>query len=174
MGSLIDALLALSRVIRAELTREPVDLTAMVRAAAAALARREPGRVVEVSVQDGLRAEADPRLARVLVDNLLGNAWKFTGKRPDARIELGSLEVAGGEAFFIRDNGAGFDMTYAGKLFAPFQRLHTASEFPGNGIGLATAQRIVQRHGGRIWAEGAVGAGATFYFTLPAPVEEAP
>ncbi|HJW82298.1 MAG TPA: ATP-binding protein, partial [Acidiferrobacterales bacterium] len=109
----------------------------------------------------------DARLLRVVLDNLLGNAWKFTGRQPGPRIEFGATGSAdGAPAFFVRDNGAGFDMTYAGKLFGAFQRLHTLSEFPGTGVGLATVQRIVHRHGGRIWADGAVGKGATFYFTL--------
>ena len=114
-----------------------------------------------------LYADVDPRLARILLDNLLGNAWKFTSKEPLPRVEVGATGEGGGRVFFVRDNGAGFDMAFAAKLFAPFQRLHTVSEFPGTGIGLATVQRIVHRHGGRIWAEGAIGAGATFHFTLP-------
>jgi light-regulated signal transduction histidine kinase (bacteriophytochrome) len=118
------------------------------------------------NIQDHLGADIDLRLARSLLDNLLGNAWKFTAKVNPARIEFGTAEKAGSTAFFVRDNGAGFDMAFAGRLFAPFQRLHGAEEFPGTGIGLATAQRIVVRHGGRIWAEGTVNGGATFYFTL--------
>jgi len=127
----------------------------------------DPERVVDVGVADGLSASADPQLARALVENLVGNAWKFTSKAVSARIELGCVSEEGAQAFFIRDNGAGFDMAYAEKLFKPFQRLHGASEFSGTGIGLATAHRIVHRHGGRIWADGVVGGGAVFHFTLP-------
>lgn len=166
MAELIDALLSLSRVTRSDVKRESVDLSTLVRAAAARLHAAEPGRVVEVVVPDRLCAELDPALARVLVDNLVGNAWKFTSKAPAARIELGVTDAGGSPTFFVRDNGAGFDMAFATRLFAPFQRLHSATEFPGTGIGLATGQRIVRRHGGRIWAEGAVGVGATFYFTF--------
>jgi light-regulated signal transduction histidine kinase (bacteriophytochrome) len=118
-------------------------------------------------VQEALRADVDLRLARAVLENLLQNAWKFTSKVPSARIEFGATDKDGGRVFYVRDNGAGFDMAFANKLFAPFQRLHTVDEFPGTGIGLATVQRIVQRHGGRVWAEGIVGGGATFYFTFP-------
>jgi light-regulated signal transduction histidine kinase (bacteriophytochrome) len=113
-----------------------------------------------------MTCSGDPRLIRILLDNLLGNAWKFTGKTPHARIEIGSSAAGGATTYFVRDNGAGFDMSYADKLFGPFQRLHSLNEFPGTGIGLATAQRILQRHGGRIWGEGKPGEGAVFYFTL--------
>jgi PAS domain S-box-containing protein len=172
MGELIDGLLSLARVTRTELRREHLDLSGIVRESAARLRVSEPQRTTAIDVQDGLHAEGDPRLARALIENLLGNAWKFTGKVPAGRIEFGSQEKDGGSAFFVRDNGAGFDMAFASKLFAPFQRLHTADEFPGTGIGLATVQRIVRRHGGRSWAEGAVDAGATVYFTLPIRAEE--
>ncbi len=168
MGALIDALLSLARLTRSELRRSAVDLSSVFRATARRLSSAEPERTVELVVQDGLTADVDPTLAQALFDNLLGNAWKFTGKTPAARIELGVTDRDGARAFFVRDNGAGFDMAFANKLFAPFQRLHTAAEFPGTGIGLATVQRIVHRHGGHVWAEGAVDAGATFYFTLPA------
>jgi light-regulated signal transduction histidine kinase (bacteriophytochrome) len=167
MGDLIDCLLSLSRLTRSELKPEHIDLSGIVRQAAAQLRASEPLRSMEIRVQGDLRAEVDPRLARALVENLLGNAWKFTAKQPAPRVEFGVVEQDGALAYFVRDNGAGFDMAFASKLFAPFQRLHTADEFPGTGVGLATVQRIVQRHGGRIWAEGAVGAGATFYFTIP-------
>ncbi len=167
MADLIDALLSLSRVSRSELNRQMVDLASLVRASVARLALAEPHRTVAVLIEDGLRAEIDPNLARVMLDNLVANAWKFTGKRESPRIEFGVLGRDESRTFFLRDNGAGFDMAYAGKLFAPFQRLHTVREFPGTGIGLATVQRIVHRHGGSIWAEGAVEKGATFYFTLP-------
>jgi PAS domain S-box-containing protein len=167
MGELIDALLSLARVTRSELKRETVDLTSVTRASASQLAAAEPARVVEIVIGDGLHAEADPRLLRALLDNLIGNAWKFTRDVASARIEVGVEVAEGARVFFVRDNGAGFDMAFAGKLFAPFQRLHTVSEFPGTGIGLATVQRIVHRHGGRIWADGRVDGGATFHFTLP-------
>jgi light-regulated signal transduction histidine kinase (bacteriophytochrome) len=117
-------------------------------------------------VPDHLWADLDLQLARALVDNLVGNAWKFTSRVTPSRIEVGSTSVRGHRAYFVRDNGAGFDMAFANKLFAPFQRLHPAAEFPGTGVGLATVQRVVHRHGGTIWAESSVGAGATFYFTL--------
>jgi PAS domain S-box-containing protein len=167
MGDLIEALLGLARVTQAELWRAPVDVTAMARTIAAALQRAEPSRCVACAIAEGLTVSGDARLVRVMLDNLLGNAWKFTAHQPQPRIEVGRLMQPDGTlAFFVRDNGAGFDMAYADKLFAPFQRLHHRREFPGTGIGLATVQRIVHRHGGRIWAEGAVGHGATFYFTL--------
>ena len=167
MAALIDALLSLSRVTRAELRREWVDLADVVRASTLQLAATEPDRRVEVVLEGELVADADPQLARALIENLLANAWKFTGKAAAARVEVGALQAEGERVFFVSDNGAGFDMAFADKLFAPFQRLHTVREFAGTGIGLATAQRIVHRHGGRIWAEGRVDAGATFYFTLP-------
>lgn len=174
MGALIDALLSLSRVSRSELRREAVDLSALAAEVLERMARREPHRVVEARVEPGLQAQIDPRLARTLLDNLLANAWKFTARRPDARIEFAACgDDEGRPAFAVRDNGAGFDMAYAGRLFEPFRRLHTVDEFPGTGIGLATAQRIVHRHGGRIWAQGAPGEGAVFRFTL-ADTPEAP
>jgi PAS domain S-box-containing protein len=167
MGRLIDALLGLARVSRADLAREPIDLTKMAKDVITQLHAGDPARVVTWVVAQELVAYADPQLLRVLLENLLGNAWKFVSKGEDARIEFGRSHSDG--AFFVRDNGAGFDMAYVGKLFAAFQRLHSASEFAGTGIGLATVQRIVARHGGRIWAEGAVNAGATFHFTLSEP-----
>ncbi|HEY8429722.1 MAG TPA: PAS domain S-box protein [Sandaracinaceae bacterium] len=168
MGVLIDDLLRLSRITRAELRSLPVDLGAMSREVIAELRKTEPERDVEVTIAAPLEARGDPSLLRVLLENLLGNAWKFTGKTAHARIEVGADTVAapGERAFYVRDNGAGFEMQYADKLFTPFQRLHDASEFEGTGIGLATARRIVARHGGRIWAEGAPGRGATVWFTL--------
>jgi light-regulated signal transduction histidine kinase (bacteriophytochrome) len=165
MGELIDDLLELSRVGRAELHRAEVDLSALAREVASELQRREPERALELVIQPGLHADADARLLRIVFENLLGNAWKFTRKVSSPRIEVGRAEVNAG-AFFVRDNGAGFAMSYADKLFRPFQRLHTEAEFPGTGIGLATIQRIIDRHGGRAWAEGEVGRGAAFYFTL--------
>jgi PAS domain S-box-containing protein len=169
MGELIDGLLSLARVTRSELRPAPVDLSALVGDMAAELRAAEPERAVELRVQPDLHAELDPRLARVVLQNLLANAWKFTSKAEAPRIDVGAIEQDGAPVFFVRDNGAGFDMAFANKLFAPFQRLHGGDEFPGTGIGLATVQRIVNRHGGRVWAEGAVDGGATFYFTVPAP-----
>lgn len=167
MAALIDDLLKLSRVSRAELHREPVDISAMAQEVMRELSKAEPQREVDVAVQEGLTAEADARLLRVVLDNLLGNAWKYTGKAVDARIEFGiQAEEHGVQVFCVRDNGAGFDMAYADKLFGAFQRLHDAGEFPGTGIGLATVQRIIHKHGGRIWAESEPGQGAIFYFTL--------
>jgi len=168
MGELIDDLLELSRVGRAELHRTRVNLSEMARCVLAELARRT-GRTVEVRVEDGLYAEADRRLIQIVLENLLGNSWKFTAGVAAPRIEVGAERNDRLPVFFVRDNGAGFDMAYADKLFRPFQRLHGDAEFPGTGIGLATVQRVVDRHGGRVWAEGEVGRGATVRFTLPPP-----
>jgi PAS domain S-box-containing protein len=167
MGELIDALLSLSRLTRTEIRKQPVNLSEVARSVAAELSRSEPERVVDVIVADDLHALADPTLVLSIVQNLLANAWKFTSGVRAARIEVGVTESAGTSAYFVRDNGAGFDMAFAARLFTPFQRLHTPAEFPGTGIGLANVQRIVHRHGGRVWAEGHVGAGASFFFTLP-------
>ena len=167
MGHLIDDMLTLSRVTRAEMRRETVDLSALAADVLAELQKSEPLRRVDWHIESGLVAEGDAQLLRVALVNLLGNAWKFTGKTASAKIEFGAMRNADGMTkFFVRDNGAGYDMTHADKLFGAFQRLHLASDFPGTGIGLATVQRIIHRHGGRVWAEGAVGKGATFYFTL--------
>ncbi len=167
MGHLIDDLIKLSRVTRAEIQRTEVDLSRIAREVADDLHRDDPGRHVDIIIQDGLVAQGDPTLLRVALDNLIGNAWKFTSKRAEGRIEFGvSDAVDGHAAYFVRDNGAGFDMTYAQKLFGAFQRLHAMDEFPGTGIGLATVQRVVRRHGGKVWAEGEVGKGAAFSFTL--------
>ena len=168
MGELIDDLLLLSRVGRAELTRGQIDISCIAQAVFEELKRKDTERRLQVRIAEELFAEADGRLVRVALDNLLGNAWKFTAKAPEPRIEVGVEQKKGGAVFFVRDNGAGFDMTYAENLFRPFQRLHEESDFPGTGIGLATVHRIIDRHGGRIWAEGRVGEGAVFYFTLPA------
>jgi PAS domain S-box-containing protein len=167
MGQLIDDLLRLSRVTRAEMEREAVDLSELARGLAEELRRGEPARVVEMVIAPGTTAVGDPKLLRIALQNLLANAWKFTAKQAQARIEFGAAPREGQLVFFVRDDGAGFDMRFARKLFGPFQRLHKASEFPGTGVGLATVQRIIHRHGGRIWAEAAVDQGATFYFTLP-------
>ena len=163
MAELIDDLFALSKVTRGEFRRERVDLSAVATSILGELARNEPARRAEISIAPNVIADADPKLLKIVLENLLGNAWKFTSKVDLAKIAVG---VADG-VYFVRDNGAGFDMQYAKTLFAPFQRLHTDKEFAGTGIGLATVSRIIQRHGGRIWAEAAVGEGATFRFTLP-------
>ena len=168
MGELIDDLLKLSRVTRSEMNTETVDLSALARPVADQLRATEPERNVAFEIPPTLEVRGDRRLLEVVLENMLGNAWKFTGKHASARIELGIVERDGKPVCFVRDDGAGFDMTYAVNLFTPFQRLHNASDFPGTGIGLATVRRIVQRHGGRVWAEGAIGQGATFYFTLSA------
>jgi two-component system, NtrC family, sensor kinase len=167
MGQLIDDLLLLSRVNRADLRREPVNVTDIAREVARELAQRDAARQVTFFVQDGLVANADPRLMRVVFENLLGNAWKFTAKVPEPLVEVGIAEDQGADAFFVRDNGAGFDMTYVGKLFAPFQRLHSEREFAGTGIGLATVHRIVDRHGGRVWARSTPGRETIIFFTVP-------
>jgi PAS domain S-box-containing protein len=167
MAELIDALLSLSRVTRAELLRGRVDLSALAQAVATELCRQEPQRQVDFVIADNLEAEGDARLLQVMLENLLGNAWKFTAKCAQPRIAFGAQKQPDGStAFFVRDNGAGFDMAYAGKLFGAFQRLHRITEFTGTGIGLATVQRIIHRHGGQVWAEGEIGHGATFYFSL--------
>ncbi len=171
MGLLIDGLLTLSRISRAELKSEPVNLGALARDIARALQEGEAAREVRFTVAEDLFARGDEGLLYAALQNLLANAWKFTERSSNARIEFGSGAFGGKTAYFVRDNGAGFDMTYADKLFRPFQRLHDVSDFPGTGIGLATVKRIVRRHGGRIWAEGEVGKGATFYFTLQQEAE---
>jgi len=166
MAALIDDLLDLARITRAPMRRETVDLTAMAAAIAADLRRAQPGRFVNLSIAPGLKDSGDPNLLRCVLENLLGNSWKFTSKRERASIEFGKIPINGSFAYFVRDNGAGFDPTYAGRLFGPFQRLHASADFPGTGVGLAAVQRAIRRHGGRIWAESAVDKGATFYFTL--------
>ena len=180
MGLLIDALLDLSRVTRVEMRRTEVDLSASAREVAEDLRRRDPGRSVRFEIEDTPAADGDARLLRVVVENLLDNAWKFTSREPEATIGFGAdRDEDGATVFFVRDDGAGFDPRYAGSLFGPFQRLHGEEEFEGTGIGLATVARIVHRHGGRVWAEGETGKGAAFFFTLrsaaPArPDHEAP
>lgn len=166
MGALIDHLLELSRVGRAPLKLGPVNLSELSASIVGLLQETDPLRRVDVSIEDGITVLGDASLMRQLLENLLGNAWKYTSKKSSARIEFGRTLVAGQATFFVKDDGAGFDMAYKENLFEVFQRLHTA-EFDGNGIGLATAQRIVHRHGGQIWAGGMVDKGATFYFTLP-------
>ncbi|PKN05460.1 MAG: hypothetical protein CVU74_01705 [Deltaproteobacteria bacterium HGW-Deltaproteobacteria-9] len=192
MGFLIDDLLKLSKVTRIDLHTESVDLSSMVREIAEDYRKNNPARVVEMIIRDGITGRCDPVLMKIVVGNPLDNAWKFTGTNEQARIEFGatvkddvlvksrfSPPPAGGDegeggirksdgetVYFIRDNGVGFDMAYVDKLFGAFQRLHATEDFPGTGIGLATVRRIIHRHGGRVWAEGEVGKGATFYFTI--------
>lgn len=168
LNQLIDDMLTLSRVTRSEMNRDTdVDLSAMAQSIMAPWQATQPDRQVEIVIQPNLETRGDPRLLRIALENLFANAWKFTSKVPQARIELGTAGTEGDRTiYFVRDNGAGFDMTYSDKLFGPFQRLHAATEFPGTGIGLATVQRIIHRHGGRVWADSTVGEGATFYFTL--------
>ncbi len=168
MGHLMDALLELSRVSRLEIRREPINLTDMALSVAAELKLQEPEREVDLHVQMGLADDGDSRLVRDLLYNLLANAWKFTRPMKRPRIEFGAERQGGVWVYYLRDNGVGFDRAYATKLFRPFERLHGQAEFEGSGIGLATAQRIVARHGGKIWADAAKGRGATFYFTLDA------
>jgi light-regulated signal transduction histidine kinase (bacteriophytochrome) len=165
MAALIDDMLALSRVTRGDFERSKIDLGAIAREVAVRLARSSPDRTVDVVVPDNLESDCDGRLLGIVFENLLGNAWKFTRNRADARIEVGISSNAS-RTFFVRDNGAGFDMAYASKLFRAFQRLHSNKDFEGTGIGLATVLRVIRRHGGQIWAEGEVGRGATFFFTL--------
>jgi len=167
MGQLIDDLLQLSRHSRGDMKRESVDLSAIALSVADELRQHEPDRQVSLEVQEGLKCQGDPGLLRVVLENLLANAWKFTGKNPMATITIGMTEHQGSPAFYVRDDGAGFDMNHSAKLFGAFQRLHGQREFPGTGIGLATVQRIIHRHSGEVWAESAPGKGATFYFTLP-------
>jgi PAS domain S-box-containing protein len=169
MAALIDDLLNLSQVTQAEMNLQDVDLSAEVTAICDQLAARDPGRQVRVTVQDGVRVTADKSLIRGVLENLLENAWKFTAQRKDTVVEFATTPVdEAAICCYVRDNGAGFDPAYTGKLFQPFQRLHDASEFPGTGIGLASVQRIIERHGGRTWAEGIIDGGATIYFTLNA------
>jgi light-regulated signal transduction histidine kinase (bacteriophytochrome) len=167
MSWLIDDLLKLSRITQAELYRKSFDLSSMIRAIAEAHQKNDPDRIVDVAIQEEITFEGDPYLIKIAMENLMDNAWKFTGKEARPRIEFGSAIKDGETLYYVRDNGVGFDMAYADKLFGAFQRLHTDEEFPGTGIGLATVRRIINRHGGHIWAEGEVGKGSTFYFTLP-------
>jgi PAS domain S-box-containing protein len=167
MAQLIDDMLKLSRVTRSELRLETVGLSAMAHAVLDELQRTQPERQVDCVIAEGIVTKGDTQLLRAVLENLLGNAWKFTGKQGCARIEFGKTQCESETTYFVRDNGAGFDMAFVDKLFGAFQRLHPVEEFPGTGIGLATVQRIIHRHGGRVWAEGALAQGATFYFTLP-------
>ena len=166
MSELIDDLLKLSRLNGEGMRPGKVDLSALVREVVSELGKSLPDREVSFHIAEGIKGMADGRLMRVALENLIGNAWKFTAKTSPARIEFGTIKEGGKTVYFVRDNGAGFDMKYAGKLFNPFQRLHSSEEFPGSGIGLATARRIIHLHRGKIWAEGAPRMGATIFFTL--------
>ena len=166
MAHLIDDLLSLAHVTRSPVHRKPVDMSAVARRIVERLRAAAPTRAVDVVVADSVVADGDERLVTIALENLLGNAWKFTSKQDDAKIEFGVRREGARAVYFVRDNGAGFDMTHAAKLFGAFQRLHSSKEFEGTGIGLATVQRVVHRHGGQVWAEGTPGKGASFYFTL--------
>jgi light-regulated signal transduction histidine kinase (bacteriophytochrome) len=166
MQELIDALLGLSRVASDDLTRTRVYLAEFAKSISSELIRSQPDRRVEFVIADDVQTDGDPMLLRIVIQNLIENAWKFSGHRAIARIEFGVKQLNGIPVYFVRDDGVGFDMENTNRLFTPFQRLHTTAEFPGIGIGLATVQRIIHRHGGRIWAESVVNKGATFYFTL--------
>ncbi|HEX7605354.1 MAG TPA: ATP-binding protein, partial [Usitatibacter sp.] len=168
MDRLVGDLFTLSTATRGELGRSLVDVGALAQSIVASLRRSEPGRDVRFDAPAGMSARADPGLLGVVLENLLGNAWKFTSRRAQARIEMGCIDNPGERVFFVRDNGAGFDMANAGELFMPFRRMHSHDDFEGTGIGLATVLRIVRRHGGRVWAEASVDRGATFFFTLSA------
>jgi light-regulated signal transduction histidine kinase (bacteriophytochrome) len=169
MSHLIDGMLTLSRITRAQLQTRNVNLSAMAAEIFNELRKQEPKRQVDVRIEPDLQAKGDPQLLQILLDNLMGNAWKFSGRQRVANIQFGKTGNDGETVFFVRDNGVGFDMKYAGKLFGAFQRLHKSGDFPGTGIGLATVLRVVSRHGGRIWAESQVDRGTTFYFTLSPP-----
>lgn len=171
MDQLIETLLNFSRLSQCKMTRAKVDLSAVAQAVAAQLKMRDPHRRVNFIIAGKVEVEGDAKLLREVLDNLMDNAWKYTGKQETAQIEFGVGEINGKTAYFVRDNGPGFDMTQADRLFIPFHRLHSREEYAGHGIGLSSAQRIIQRHGGRIWAEGEQGKGATFYFTLGSPQE---
>jgi signal transduction histidine kinase len=171
MGQLIEDLLNLSRVSRGELVLEQIDFSEMAEEVIRDLQARDTGHKVDVTVWDGITINGDPKLLRIVLENLLNNAWKFSSKQPNPRVEVGSLVDGTREVYYVRDNGAGFDMAYADKLFGAFQRLHGMNEFPGTGIGLATVQRIINRHGGRIWFNSSPGNGAVFYFTLKPEIQ---
>jgi light-regulated signal transduction histidine kinase (bacteriophytochrome) len=167
MNGLIDDMLRLSKLERAEMRCTAVDLSEMARRIGQTLRTANPGHPVELIVQPGLVAHADPNLLQILLENLLGNAWKFTTKTASPRVECGAADEDGVTTYYVKDNGAGFEPSHAHRLFAPFRRLHSDKDFPGTGVGLATVSRVVDRHGGRVWAEAAVGAGATIFWTLP-------
>jgi len=166
---MIDALLALSQLSTQPIARQPVNLSQLAGFVAEDLQREAPQRRVNVDIEPGLQVQGDPTLLRVMLENLLGNAWKYTARAGEPQILFGRERTPRGEVFVVRDNGAGFDMRFADRLFSVFQRLHSASDFKGTGVGLASVRRIVRRHGGDIWAEAEVGRGASFYFTLDTP-----
>src|ERR1044071_1286627 len=166
MNQMIEDLLNLSRLTQSPLRRERCNLSMLVQEVSRELKENEPGRQVTFVIEEGVIVEGDPKLLRIVVENLLGNSWKYTSKHSQARIEFGVVQQQGKPAYFIRDDGAGFDPSYASRLFGAFQRLHAEKDFPGTGVGLAPGRRVLQRHSGRIWAEGAVERGSTFYFTL--------
>jgi light-regulated signal transduction histidine kinase (bacteriophytochrome) len=168
MDELLTDLLSLSRVSRDDMRLEPTDLSVLAREVVAGLQRAEPDRQIDIAITPGLTAQVDPRFLRIALENLLGNAWKFTRRCPRARIEFSARSDAGRMVYCVRDNGAGFDMAHAAQLFGVFHRLHSDRDFPGTGIGLVIVQRIINRHGGQVWAEGAVNEGASFCFILPA------
>jgi light-regulated signal transduction histidine kinase (bacteriophytochrome) len=163
---MINAMLNLSRLGKNEIQREPVNLSELAALTTQELRHSDPTRQVEFEIMPGLVADGDNKLLHIVVENLLGNAWKFTSRKQDAKITFGMTEKNGKRAYYVKDNGVGFNMTYAEQLFKPFQRFHSAAEFPGTGVGLASIQRIIKRHGGKVWAEAETGKGATFYFTL--------
>jgi light-regulated signal transduction histidine kinase (bacteriophytochrome) len=167
MDRLTEDLLRLSRITRSELKREPLDLALLAREVAHELRQSDPKRSVVFAISDSLETIADAALMRVVLSNLLGNAWKYTGRQSQALISLAKERQDDRDVFCVRDNGAGFDMAYASKLFSPFQRLHSAREFPGSGVGLACVARVIHKHGGRIWADAKTGEGAAFFFTVP-------
>ncbi|HEX2675640.1 MAG TPA: ATP-binding protein, partial [Polyangiales bacterium] len=169
MGALIDDMLELSRITRAVASHDAVDLSALAAGIVTELRNASPQREVSVVIPEGLHASGDRRLLQIALVNLIGNAWKYSSHTPNARIEVGRLE-ADVPTFFVRDNGAGFSMAHASRLFVPFQRLHSDRDFEGTGVGLATVQRVIAKHGGRIWVDAAVGTGATFFFTLPSEI----
>ena len=166
MGRLIDALLQLSRTTRGDIRRRRMDLSETARKIASDFQSKKPQRKVQFQIAEGMNVEGDPELLQVVLENLIGNAWKFTSKRPTARIEFGAKQINGVDTYFLRDDGVGFDPAFASKLFSPFERLHREREYDGNGIGLATVQRVVMRHGGHVWAESQPNDGAIFFFTL--------
>jgi light-regulated signal transduction histidine kinase (bacteriophytochrome) len=167
LARLLDDLMGLSRVSRRDLLRQPVDISGLAEQVAEELFANQPSRDVDLVIEPGLVAQADQALVRLALRELLANAWKFTWPHASAQIEVGAVDTEGEQAFFVRDDGVGFDPRHAEHLFGAFQRMHSDDEFPGDGIGLATVQRLVRRHGGRVWAEAAVEEGATFFFTLP-------
>jgi light-regulated signal transduction histidine kinase (bacteriophytochrome) len=169
MSALIEDLLGLSRISRTELAPRTVDFSHLIEEAAATVRERYPNHAVELSIEPGMTVHGDPRLLKIAMENLLDNAWKYTTRAQSAKVAVGSQTEPTGRTFYVRDNGVGFDMAYAGKLFGPFQRLHSDAQYPGTGIGLVTVQRILARHGGRIWAHAEPERGATFYFTLSGP-----